>query len=178
MDELTELLLLAGDGDEAAFAKLVQAMYEPIWRFNAHLVGRDDAADATQETFLSAWRSMRGFRGESSARTWLFVVARRSADRTARRRARWQELASSAPLAAPIALGPDSALEIEELLSGLPEERRIAMVLTQIVGLTYAEAAEVCGCPVGTIRSRIARAREDLGAVGPVASRRRGTAKP
>ena len=48
------------------------------------------------------------------------------------------------------------------MLSALPLERRTAIVLTQIIGLTYAEAAEVCECPVGTIRSRVARAREEL----------------
>ena len=53
-------------------------------------------------------------------------------------------------------------VEIRILLDGLDPERREALVLTQVLGMTYAEAAEVCGCPVGTIRSRVARARDDL----------------
>jgi RNA polymerase sigma factor (sigma-70 family) len=51
---------------------------------------------------------------------------------------------------------------LNDLVRGLPEERREAVVLTQVTGLSYAEAAEICGCPAGTIRSRVARAREDL----------------
>jgi RNA polymerase sigma-70 factor (ECF subfamily) len=54
------------------------------------------------------------------------------------------------------------AVSVEGLLAGLDRERRLAFVLTQVVGLSYAEAAEVCECPVGTIRSRVARARADL----------------
>lgn len=57
---------------------------------------------------------------------------------------------------------PAGALSVEALLRGLESDRRLAFVLTQVLGLSYAEAAEVCGCPVGTIRSRVARARADL----------------
>lgn len=53
-------------------------------------------------------------------------------------------------------------MELEDGLSRLDEERRVALVLTQVIGLSYAEAAEVCECAVGTIRSRVARAREEL----------------
>ena len=56
----------------------------------------------------------------------------------------------------------ENMVEIRILLDGLDPERREALVLTQVLGMTYAEAAEVCGCPVGTIRSRVARARDDL----------------
>jgi RNA polymerase sigma-70 factor (ECF subfamily) len=56
----------------------------------------------------------------------------------------------------------EDIIEIRMLLDGLDTDRRHALMLTQVLGLSYAEAAEVCGCPVGTIRSRVARAREDL----------------
>lgn len=161
MDELTGLLLRAQAGDERSFAEVVHAMHPSIRRFCAHLVGSDDADDATQETFVAAWRSLGSFRGDASARTWIFVIARRSAERVAWRRRRWEEVAGRAPR--PVsASSPESAVVLDDMLSALPLERRTAIVLTQIIGLTYAEAAEVCECPVGTIRSRVARAREEL----------------
>lgn len=161
VDELTDLLIRARDGDNGAFAAVVEAMHSSIWRLCAHLIGRDDASDATQETFLAAWRSLDTFRGESTARTWLFVIARRNAVRVASRRRRWLELADALPLPTP-RLSPETAVELDELVSSLQLDQRIAIVLTQIIGLTYAEAAEVCDCAVGTIRSRVARAREEL----------------
>jgi RNA polymerase sigma-70 factor, ECF subfamily len=171
VDDLTSLLMRARQGDRGAFADFVRAAQPTVWRFCAHLVGPDDACDATQETFLAAWRSAGSFRGEASARTWLFVLARRSAERVLRRRDRWLELADGAGRPAPMT-HPETAGELDELLARLDADRKLALVLTQIVGLSYAEAASVCGCPVGTIRSRVARAREEL--LGQRAERRPG----
>jgi len=151
----------ARDGDERALAEFVSATYSPIWRFCAHLVGPHDAADATQETFLAAWRALPRFRGEASARTWLFVIARRCADRVAQRSRRWVELADGVPAPAPSS-HPEMATEIDELLAGLQADRRLAIVLTQVIGLSYAETAAVCECSIGTVRSRVARARKEL----------------
>ncbi|MGD0085104.1 MAG: sigma-70 family RNA polymerase sigma factor [Acidimicrobiales bacterium] len=161
MDELSALLMRAKDGDERALAAFVHSVHSPIWRLCAHLVGRDDADDATQETFLAVWRALPSFRGDASARTWLFVIARRSAERVARRRRRWVELANGAPAPA-LTPHPETATELDDLLAGLDLDRRVAIVLTQIIGLSYAETAAVCDCPIGTIRSRVARAREEL----------------
>jgi RNA polymerase sigma-70 factor, ECF subfamily len=102
-----------------------------------------------------------GFRADSSARTWLLSIARRAcadAIRTAKRRRRL------AARIEPPDVEPDPAggVSVERLLEGLDHDRKQAFVLTQVLGLSYAEAAEVCGCPVGTIRSRVARARLDL----------------
>jgi RNA polymerase sigma-70 factor, ECF subfamily len=161
VDRLSSLLTRARDGDERALAEFVTVMYPPIWRFCAHLVGRLDAEDATQETFLAAWRALPQFRGEASARTWLFVIARRCADRMVQRRRRWVELADvMSPPASN--LHPETATEIDQLLAGLQPDQRLAIVLTQVIGLSYAEAAAVCECPIGTIRSRVARARKEL----------------
>ena len=161
VDELSSLLMRAKEGDEYALAAFVHATQAPIWRFCAHLVGPDDADDAAQETFLAAWRALQSFRGDASAKTWLFVIARRSAERVARRHRRWLELADGAPGPRPPSR-PESATVLGELLSELEMERRVALVLTQIIGLSYAETAAVCECPIGTIRSRVARAREEL----------------
>ena len=161
VDELTALLLDARGGSRRAFAAFVQQSQPEIWRLCVHLVGTGDADDATQETYVAAWRALPAFRGESTARTWLFVIARRSAERVARRRRRWLEVAGRAPVPLPVP-GPEARSELGSLLAGLELDRRTALVLTQLLGLSYAEAAEVCGCPVGTIRSRVARARADL----------------
>jgi RNA polymerase sigma-70 factor, ECF subfamily len=161
VDDLNALVMRAKEGDEGALAAFVRATQAPVWRFCAHLVGPDDADDATQETFLAAWRALPSFRGEASAKTWLFVIARRSADRVARRRRRWRDLAGGVPGPAPVP-HPETAAAFEGMLSDLEIDRRVALVLTQVIGLTYAEAAAVCECPIGTIRSRVARAREEL----------------
>lgn len=161
MDELTALLQRGREGDKEAFGEVVRVMYPQIWRFCFHFVGRDAADDATQETFFSAWRSLCTFRGESSARTWLFVIARRSRSRVASAQHRWEDLGAAAPPPMHPA-SPEATIEIDDLILRLPEDRRAALILTQIIGLTYAEAADVCDCAVGTIRSRVARARMEL----------------
>lgn len=163
VDRLRSLLDRARGGDERALAEFVTLMYAPIWRFCAHLVGPLDADDAAQETFLAAWRSLPQFRGDASPRTWLFVIARRCAERTAQRRRRWVELAEVIPPPASSPY-PEAVTEIDDLLAGLQPDQRLAIVLTQVIGLSYAEAAVVCECPIGTIRSRVARARKDLSA--------------
>ena len=93
---------------------------------------------------------------------WLLSVARRVvADhiRSLRSRPRSHDGADIRDQAEP---GFAEDVVLNELISALDPERRTAFVLTQLLGLSYAEAAEVCGCPIGTIRSRVARAREDL----------------
>jgi len=161
VDELSSLLIRAREGDERALAAFVRAAHDPVWRFCAHLIGPSDADDATQETFLAVWRALPSFRGDSSARTWLFVIARRSAMRVAERRRRWLETAEGLPGPA-LTPAPETSTTIDGLLSGLDADRKTALVLTQIIGLSYAETAAVCGCPIGTVRSRVARARETL----------------
>jgi len=171
VDELTALLLAAGDGDSQAFGKFVAATYSSIWRLCSYLVGAADADDAAQETFLAAWRSSSTFRGESSARTWLFVIARRCAERVASKQQRCLGLPDEATLRM-ASMGPEATVVAGDLLARLPPDRRTALVLTQVFGLTYEEAAAVCACAVGTIRSRVARARKELLDQGAVTPRR------
>lgn len=161
VNETSRLLAKAQRGETGAFEALVLASQGEIWRFCAYLIGRDEADDATQETFLAAWHALGSFRGESSARTWLFVIARRCALRLGERKGRWAELAAAAPTPTR-RTGPGEALELGELLAKLSLERRTAFALTQLLGFSYAEAASVIDCPLGTVRSRVARAREDL----------------
>lgn len=161
MDELSSLLATARAGDEDALTKFIRTSQPEVWRFCAHLVGRELADDATQQTYVAAWRALGAFRGDSSARTWLFAIARRTALELARRQVRAAQLDSVVPEPSR-SPNPESWTELDQLLNKLDDERRMALLLTQVFGLSYAEAAEVCLCPVGTIRSRVARAREQL----------------
>jgi RNA polymerase sigma-70 factor, ECF subfamily len=164
-DATTALALSARAGDSAAMAALVRATQNDVWRFTAALVDPGTADDLTQETFLRAFRALPSFEGRSSVRTWLLGIARRvCADHlraVVRRRRLDARLASQACTDLP---APDAAhrLGTADLLRGLSEDRRTAFVLTQVLGLSYAEAAAVEDVPVGTIRSRVARARDEL----------------
>jgi RNA polymerase sigma-70 factor (ECF subfamily) len=168
-DDVTAAALAAQDGDPAAAARFVRATQADVWRLCANLGGRAEADDLTQETFLRAFRALPRFAGRSSARTWLLAIARRvCADhvRDRRRRPRVDVVAAlpDSPNETDPGAVPDlgDGVALRALLARLEPERREAFVLTQVVGLSYLEAAEVCGCPVGTIRSRVARARDHL----------------
>ncbi|SHH30692.1 RNA polymerase sigma-70 factor, ECF subfamily [Jatrophihabitans endophyticus] len=158
-DEITTVALRARRGDAAAAAELVRATQADVWRLCAHLGDRQHADDLTQDTYARAFASLHRFLGRSSARTWLLSIARRvCADhvRTAQRERR---------LPPPLETrggDPAESVAMRALVEALEPQRREAFVLTQVLGLSYAEAADVCACPVGTIRSRVARAREDL----------------
>jgi RNA polymerase sigma-70 factor, ECF subfamily len=164
-DPTTELALRARAGEAAAEAALVRATQAEVWRFTAALVDPGAADDLTQETYLRAFRALGGFEGRSSVRTWLLGIARRTcADHlrgVVRRRRLDARLAAQAWTDVP---HPDPAhrLGAADLLNRLSDERRTAFVLTQVLGLSYAEAAAVEDVPVGTIRSRVARARDEL----------------
>ncbi|MDQ1365295.1 MAG: polymerase sigma-70 factor, subfamily [Acidimicrobiaceae bacterium] len=174
MDEVTGFALDAAAGDCVALQRFVRATQAQVWRFCAHLGDTGDTGDAddlTQEVYLRAIKALPRFRGDASARTWLLAIARTTvADhiRTLqRRRAASTSAAASARRTSPAAsaavvAAPDEHVVLRAVIGQLPEDRRTAFVLTQVLGLSYAEAAEVCRCPIGTIRSRVARARTEL----------------
>jgi RNA polymerase sigma-70 factor (ECF subfamily) len=166
---LTELALAARHGRSEDVEAFVRATQRDVWRFVAHLAGTDAADDLAQETFLRALRSLPGFAGRSSARTWLLSIARRTVIdryRSAAVRPRcadvpdWEEAVERHRPA--VTGGFEDGIALGDLLARVPEQRREAFVLTQVVGMSYGEAAEVAGCPIGTVRSRVARAREQL----------------
>jgi RNA polymerase sigma-70 factor (ECF subfamily) len=161
LDEVTSAALRARHGDSAAATAFVRATQHDVWRLCAHLGSRDQADDLTQETYARAFGSLHRFAGRSSARTWLLSIARRVCADAVRSAVRAR---AAAPRLVDDHVGVDPAetVTVRALLDTLDVERREAFVLTQVVGLSYAEAADVCGCPVGTIRSRVARARADL----------------
>lgn len=163
-DPITAAALRARRGDSVAASAFVRATQADVWRACAHLGPRELADDLTQETYARAFAALHRFAGRSSARTWLLGIARHvcvDAVREAVRR-RAQHGGDVTALNARTVADPADSVATRALLADLSPERREALVLTQIVGLSYAEAAEICRCPVGTIRSRVARAREDL----------------
>jgi RNA polymerase sigma-70 factor (ECF subfamily) len=167
MDELERIAADAAGGDPLAAAALVRRTQSDVWRLCAALGDPASADDLTQETYLRAFGSLHRFEHRSSVRTWLLVIARRvCADALRSRRRRRVTLVGDENLEALAAAdGADRVAEgaaVADLLARLDADRREAFVLTQLLGLSYAEAAEVVGCPVGTIRSRVARARSDL----------------
>jgi RNA polymerase sigma-70 factor, ECF subfamily len=164
VDELTRLFLAARDGDRTALLQGVRAGQADVWRLARHLVGPDEADDVTQDTFVRAWRALPGYRGDSSARTWLLSIARRACADAVRRNVRRRRLVELVAGGAGTGATADGsgAHALGAMVDELPRDQRVAFVLTQIVGCSYAEAAEACGVPVGTIRSRVARAREQL----------------
>jgi RNA polymerase sigma-70 factor (ECF subfamily) len=159
VDETTRWALAAARGDQVALQHLIRATQADVWRFCAHLGDPADADDLTQEVYLRAIKALPRFRGDASIRTWLLAIARRSVADHIRSQ---QRRRTAAPSAAPNASPPDDRVVLRTVVDGLPEDRRTAFVLTQVLGLSYAEAAEVSSCPVGTIRSRVARARHEL----------------
>jgi RNA polymerase sigma-70 factor (ECF subfamily) len=161
VDELTALALAARDGDRVALAAFVRRAQPEVWRLVAHLAGRDLAEDLTQDVFVRALRALPAYRGDAAARTWLLSIARRAgADAIRGLERRRRLLARLRP--APEVPDPADPTAVEQLLVVLDPDRRAAFVLTQLLGLSYAEAAAACGCEVGTIRSRVARARQQL----------------
>ncbi|WP_443063281.1 sigma-70 family RNA polymerase sigma factor [Streptomyces sp. NBC_00445] len=169
-DSITAWALAARGGDPNAVEQFVRALHRDVLRYVAHLCADPQAVDdLAQDTFLRALGSLHRFEGRSSARSWLLSIARRAVIdryRYAAARPRLADVADwqlAIELAQPQDLpGFDDGIALLDLLAGLPDERREAFILTQLLGLPYAEAAEVSDCPVGTVRSRVARARATL----------------
>lgn len=164
MDVTTRLALAARDGDRDALAVLIDTNYDVVWRYSAAVAGTQDAGDVAQETFERAIKALPRYRAESAVSTWLIGIARHVSLDHARCAARWRRAAPPIPLRPMELAEPEPAawIELSDLIHRLDPDRRDAFVLTQVMGFRYEEAAQICGCPAGTIRSRIARARCDL----------------
>ncbi|WP_260861268.1 RNA polymerase sigma factor SigC [Mycobacterium simulans] len=166
-DAVTALALAAADGNPRALEAFIKATQQDVWRFVTYLSDAGSADDLTQETFLRAIGSIQRFAGRSTARTWLLAIARRVvADhiRHIRSRPRTAHNADTEYLldGGRHSRGFEELVEVTTMIADLSTDQREALLLTQILGLSYADTAAVCGCPVGTIRSRVARARDAL----------------
>ena len=162
MDD-ADLLSGAARGDETAFELLVRRHTEAVWRLARSLLPDDfTAEEAVQDTFLRAYRALGSFRGESAVRTWLLSICHRTClDRLRLKRAKVvpiehlrRERAREDPT--------DLRISLEQALQRLPEEERRAFVLVHVLSYSREEAAEICGVPSSTMRSRVARATERL----------------
>jgi len=159
-------------GDDAAFEALVRMAQHRMFGIALRMLGdRAEAEDVAQEVFLRVHRSAREFRGDSKLSTWLYAIASRLClARLARpeRRAKLVDPESAAEIP-DAGAGPSATLEAAELrralergIQELDEERRIVVVLRDVHGLPYEEIAEALGIELGTVRSRLHRARAEL----------------
>jgi RNA polymerase sigma-70 factor (ECF subfamily) len=181
------LVRRAQAGDVRAFEMLVVKYQRRVERLIGRMVRDVDlVADINQETFLSAWRALPNFRAESAFYTWLYRIAVNSAKRALENLKRDplvleaslnqggddddRELLPSddaqthAETPEGLLAGKELAAAIQAAVEGLPVEHRKALELREVDGLAYEEIAQALACPVGTVRSRIHRAREAVAA--------------
>lgn len=162
-DILLSYARAAQHGDDAALGSLVHATQATVRRFCANFASRQEADDLAQEVFIRAARNLGQYRGDAPVLAWLLSIARHvCADQVRRNQRRVRLTNRLRSERTPSASTSSGTLELSELIEALNPDRKMAFVVTQVVGLSYDEAAVVCECPVGTIRSRVARARHDL----------------
>lgn len=161
-DRLGALVDAAREGDDVAVRELVRCTQPAIWRLCNVLGSPGEEDDLVQDTYLRAFRSLETYRGEAPITAWLLSIARRVCADHVRSRVRQRRIVGALVDTADDQLVPAPGNPTWELLDAIGPDRREAFVLTQVAGLSYDEAAVVLDCPVGTIRSRVARARNDL----------------
>ena len=175
-----ELVEKAQQGDKKAFNLLVVRYQNRVAGLLTRYVSRDDIPDIVQESFIKAYRSLASFRGESAFYTWLYRIAENTAKNhltaLGRRPPKEDILAEDAEsydagtqlreadTPEHLVLSNELKRVVFETIENLPEELKMAITLREIEGLSYEEIAEVMSCPVGTVRSRIFRAREAIDA--------------
>ena len=175
-----ELVEKAQQGDKKAFNLLVVRYQNRVAGLLTRYVSRDDIPDIVQESFIKAYRSLASFRGESAFYTWLYRIAVNTAKNhltaLGRRPPKEDILAEDAEsydagtqlreadTPEHLVLSNELKRVVFETIENLPEELKMAITLREIEGLSYEEIAEVMSCPVGTVRSRIFRAREAIDA--------------
>jgi RNA polymerase sigma-70 factor (ECF subfamily) len=159
-------------GDDDAFGVLVDRHGPSMLRYARRLVGgsESDAAEAVQEAFISAWRSLDTFRGESSLRTWLFrLVHRRAVDLQRHRRptpiddelvSRFVGASGDNPLQD--VLDAELLEALQQALDELPWNQRAAWLLREVEGLAYEDIARTMGTTVGSVRGHLHRGRRQL----------------
>ncbi len=173
-DDGGDLVRRARDGDARAFEELARMNERALYRHVYRVVGTaEDAEDVVQDAFVSVWRSLSAFQG-GSFRAWLFRIAtNRAIDviRSRRRRGElpldppdddeveWSELAAQGPGPLELASQSEAFAAVEEALTGVPAEQRAALLLRDVEGFSYEEIAHITAVEIGTVKSRIHRAR-------------------
>lgn len=161
----------AKSGDAAAFQAIVEDLHLRVFRFLLRMVGStSDAEDLTQDVFIEVYRKLDRFRGESKLSTWVIGIAfnmgRSFLRRAPDRRFTMTEIDEVHDLAADqadperITRSRDAMQAFEQALADLSDELREALTLVSLQGLAYEEAAEIAGVPLGTMKTRVFRARK------------------
>ncbi len=174
-----QLVLRVQQGDKSAFDLLViKYQHRIVHLVNRYVKDPTEAQDVAQDTFIKAYRALGDFRGESAFYTWLYRIAINTAKNyllsRSRRHFDYEVEVQDAELVENAAQlkdldTPDSSLMNEQIvevikfaIENLPEEMRIAITLREFEGMSYEEIADAMDCPIGTVRSRIFRAREAI----------------
>lgn len=172
--------------DDPEFKIQLAAVIPHLRAFGRSLSGsRDLADDLVQETLLKAWAARKRFQAGTNMRAWTFIILRNlflSQMRRARFKGEWDDVVAAKILAAPASQDKHIELgDMQRALLHLPQPQREALILVGAGGFAYEEAADICGCAVGTIKSRVARGRVALEALltgGKLPSRRQHVTDP
>lgn len=174
------LVLRAQSGERSAFNALVRKYRHRVMKLSMRYIrNRADAEDAVQETFMKAYWGLRHFRGDSAFYSWLHRIAVNSAKTALSLRARHSSVFASATKNADelndasavlkemdtpeeLALTDEIGGAVNAAIDALADEQRTAIVLCELEGLTYSQVASAMSCPVGTVRSRVFRARDAI----------------
>jgi RNA polymerase sigma-70 factor, ECF subfamily len=165
-----ELIRRLAAGEEAALRTLYATHGRRLYAYALRLTGQPAVAEEVlQDSLLAAWNGARSFRGEARALTWLLgIVHRQALNATRRKQLPTRELAEASEVAGEGA-GPEAQVQTVEqrravriALAGLSREHRAVLELVFYQGQSLAEAASICGCPVGTIKSRLSYAKARL----------------
>lgn len=165
----SDLLARVISGDRGAFDIIMRAQEDRVFSVCLRILGdRENALDATQETFLTVFRKASQFKGDSALGTWIYRIAVNTCYDQIRKSARRpteslpDHLEPPDPSAEDFIEAAGLRPEIERALAGLPSEFRAAIVLSDIEGMSLPETAEALGIPVGTVKSRVFRGRRLL----------------
>jgi RNA polymerase sigma-70 factor (ECF subfamily) len=165
-----ELVARSIRGDADSFNELILRWERPIYALAYRTIGREeDARDVCQETFLRAFRALPGFRGQAKFSSWLYRIALNLCRDWMRRERRtpvtqvpddvdlWELAAASEPTDTieNLVVRKDLARAVERAMAALPEEQRTAIVLKEYHGLTFQEIADLVGCPLSTVKTRL-----------------------
>ena len=173
MDEKALIGQILG-GDQEAFARLVQAYQKPVYNLCLRMVSNPtDAEDLAQEAFVKAWRGLRFYKHEAAFSTWLYRLTsnvcidflrrqKKTVSLTVEEDAPDLEVPDAAPLPEEQVLNKEKQHAVAAAMAQLEEEYRLALTLRVVDDLTYEQIAEVLDIKVGTVKSRIARARERM----------------
>ena len=177
-EQLTDQALVerVQQGDKKAFNLLVSRYQNKVAGLLTRYVSRNDIPDVAQESFIKAYRSIESFRGDSAFYTWLYRIAVNTAKNYLAAQGRRPP---SEDILAEDAENDDAGIHLRDVdtpeneilsgelkkvvfdtINGMPEDLKNAITLRELEGLSYEDIAEIMGCPVGTVRSRIFRARE------------------